>query len=258
MSFDVGKLVRISGLKGKPELNGSLGVVVGAAPDSNDRSVVRNKVMLGKGNTTISLKVCNLEEAVFDEAAKVHEVALFWPPARSDSRWDTVNVAPIAGWPEDFTQETSFMKKHLEWKDPQVLGGLESFGDAKPNYMMYYDAQDTDSFVNHFANKIALGPDVQRYWDYKVPKPAGSGDYRGACIIRAPKNTFADEEDHEDVDYSDDGDNEDVKEDEVDDELNNTGAKRSLKQLMGVVEFYHKAAFAKNFLATHFGFDFSR
>jgi len=231
MSFDVGKLVRISGLKGKPELNGSLGVVVGAAPDSNDRSVVRNKVMLGKGNTTISLKVCNLEEAVFDEAAKVHEVALFWPPARSDSRWDTVNVAPIAGWPEDFTQETSFMKKHLEWKDPQVLGGLESFGDAKPNYMMYYDAQDTDSFVNHFANKMAF--QLPPYELMKVPKPEGSGDYRGACIIvYSPMMSISGSSNSPtaEIDLSD---------------LSKwtsqaSGAKKSLQDLRKVVEFHYK------------------
>lgn len=189
MSFNVGNLVKISGLKAKPELNGSLGVVVGTAPDSSDQTLVRNKVMLSKGNTTVSLKASNLAMAVFDETSPIHEVALFWPPTASDSS-EAVKVAPIVGWPICWTLEDKFMKEKLQWSNPQILGGVEGPGDVKPNYMMYYDAGDDQSFVNHFATKIAA--QLPAYEHQKVEKPC-TGEYRGACIIvYSPMNTSPD------------------------------------------------------------------
>ena len=172
--------------------------------------------MLAKGDTTISAKASNLTSLDFDETAQKHEVGIFWPKASSSQRESI--VCPIKDWPSDYNRETQFLRKNLKWTDPQILGGVEGPGDAKPNYMMYYDANDVKSFPNQFANAVSFplstwvpkkifckilvanffpifpSPQIAArlpgYEHEKVPSPGGSGDYRGACIIvYSPMNT---------------------------------------------------------------------
>jgi len=187
--FKVEDLVVVTGLKKDKDLNGAMGIVVGHAPDKVDKSITRHKVMLAKGDTTISAKASNLTSLDFDETAQKHEVGIFWPKASSSQRESI--VCPIKDWPSDYNRETQFLRKNLKWTDPQILGGVEGPGDAKPNYMMYYDANDVKSFPNQFANAIAAR--LPGYEHDKVPSPGGSGDYRGACIIvYSPMNTSSD------------------------------------------------------------------
>ena len=112
------------------------------------------QVMLAKGDTTISAKASNLTSLDFDETAQKHEVGIFWPKASSSQRESI--VCPIKDWPSDYNRETQFLRKNLKWTDPQILGGVEGPGDAKPNYMMYYDAKDVKSFPNQFANAVSF------------------------------------------------------------------------------------------------------
>ena len=65
-------------------------------------------------------------------------------------------MCPIKDWPSDYNRETQFLRRNLKWTDPQILGGVEGPGDAKPNYMMYYDANDVKSFPNQFANAVSF------------------------------------------------------------------------------------------------------
>ena len=110
--------------------------------------------MLAKGDTTISAKASNLTSLDFDETAQKHEVGIFWPKASSSQRESI--VCPIKDWPSDYNRETQFLRRNLKWTDPQILGGVEGPGDAKPNYMMYYDANDVKSFPNQFANAVSF------------------------------------------------------------------------------------------------------
>ena len=84
-------------------------------------------------------------------------------------------------WPDNHVEDTRFLRNTLHWANPQCLGGVTSEFSAKPNFMMYFDADDGISHINIIAEAIAnLLPDYELV---KVKKPVGDGRYRGVCII---------------------------------------------------------------------------
>eukprot|EP01063_Lacrimia_lanifica_P017929 TRINITY_DN24908_c0_g1_i1.p1 TRINITY_DN24908_c0_g1~~TRINITY_DN24908_c0_g1_i1.p1 ORF type:complete len:444 (+),score=119.51 TRINITY_DN24908_c0_g1_i1:58-1389(+) len=175
-SAEAGSLVRIGGESSQPSLNGCTAQVVSLK--DNGRVEVR-QAHAARSYTLDAACVAALPA----DAARRHEHAEFWPLAQSGG----VAVSPVSGeWPSDWSQEKAFLKRQ-GWKAPEILGGVTQKGYRKPDFMMYYDAKDTASPVNPFAEAIAaLLPGYERG---KVPAPKG-GKYRGSCIlVFSPMNT---------------------------------------------------------------------
>lgn len=105
-------------------------------------------------------------------------------------------VNSIDKWPTDWTKERLFLKDQLDWIQPEILGGITSQGQAKPDFQMYYDAKDTTSPRNDVAKRVA-----SLFPEYEVRKVEGpkNGIFRGPCIlVYSPmmSSMFGDDEEH--------------------------------------------------------------
>ena len=63
----------------------------------------------------------------------------------------------------------------MGFKNPQILGGVTRKHMSKPDFMMYYDAENTSAKTNEWANNIAKK--LPGYELDKVPTPQGSKGY---------------------------------------------------------------------------------
>lgn len=134
----------------------------------------------------LKLKPTNLQAPTFDYEAKVHQLAAFWPTASAVRGPSDIPLSAIDGWPTSLAAEEDHLKSAWGWGSPQFLGGIESRGKEKPDFMIAYDAEDTTSPRNLIATKVAqLLPEYERQ---KVELPRDG--YRGACIlVFSPMNT---------------------------------------------------------------------
>ena len=64
------------------------------------------------------------------------------------------NDSELKGWPANWTQEKPFLVNNLKWKNPQIFGGVTRQGMPKPDFMMYFDADDTTSLPNPIAKSV--------------------------------------------------------------------------------------------------------
>merc|ERR1719378_348693 len=118
------------------------------------------------------MKTENLKPFTEDRNKKVHEVALFWPG-------ENLIVHGIPGWPANQSQEIAYMQKYMSFKNPVCQTGITSEGQPKPDFCMYYDADDVESKINQWAlNIVRLLPSYET-GKYQPPKDG----YRGACVI---------------------------------------------------------------------------
>ena len=99
----------------------------------------------------LSVKPSNLQKVELDMDEKVHQNVAFWPRG-SCAR---VPVSPLEGFPTEWQMEKQFLVQTLGWRSPEILGGVEHRGRAKPCWMFYYDAAETEAPVNEAAMSIA-------------------------------------------------------------------------------------------------------
>jgi len=82
-----------------------------------------------------------------------------------------------------------FLRQKFKWTNLEILGGIESRMAAKPDVVMYFDADDEESPINNIAARIEnLLP------DYELSKVSPrAGPIRGVCVLVYPspmKSTF--------------------------------------------------------------------
>merc|ERR1712179_483547 len=122
-----------------------------------------------------SIKEENLHKiATGSKSDKAHEVCIFWPDAN-------LTAHRIPNWPSNVNQENDFLVKTFGFKTPQVIGGVTREGVPKPDFMFYYDVDNTTAKVNKWANNI--GKLLPSYERQKYPAPKSKKGYRGACVL---------------------------------------------------------------------------
>ena len=179
--FVPGSVVEFSGLK-TTELNGKFGVVKRFAQD-----VGRYEIVLSGRLGTMAIKPENLTQANvivpsnpdFKYAAHYQHIA-FWP--RIDGT-DTIPVHAFKDWPTSDSQveEEAFLKRRLGWDSPRIVGGVESRGTAKPDFMVYFDENDDVSPVNQAA--WLTKKNLPAYEIQKLPRRCQSMKPRGVCVL---------------------------------------------------------------------------
>lgn len=171
MDLEVGDLVRIAGISSEKELNDQLALVLELVENTG-----RVAVRIQRGNRTLSLRPEKLTKLNFNSKERKYQHCAFWPCLNNTGK---PVVFPISSWPKDYKDEIPFLKSVMKWHNPQILGGVTSKGQAKPDFMMYYDAGDTESPLNLFAKRFALLlPDYELF---KVEAPEDG--YRGTCVL---------------------------------------------------------------------------
>ena len=177
-NLKIGTVIRAIDLKSQKNLNGKMGVIQKEVnPETG-----RYPILLSQGSSLFCFKACNLEIVNLGKKNDVkHEVMMFWPTADNYrvKKAEEIIVNPIENWPTQWTLEREFLKTKLGWTAPDILGGITSQGQAKPDFQMYYDAKDITSPKNVVAKCIAsLLP------EYEVQKVQAPQDgFRGACIL---------------------------------------------------------------------------
>ena len=174
-SFIPGSIVKFTGLQAKPELNGHFGIVKQFLEDKG-----RYEILPSRGKRSLAIKPINLTyKSVVtpnDDGYREqkHQVAAFWPITQK-----SLPVQGFEDWPTDWTQEERYLQRKLGWKTPALLSGIESEGAAKPDFEMYFDADDHESPPNTVAQAIAdLLPEYERF---KVSSDLSQ--IRGVCIL---------------------------------------------------------------------------
>eukprot|EP00485_Elphidium_margaritaceum_P006112 CAMPEP_0202703138 /NCGR_PEP_ID=MMETSP1385-20130828/16019_1 /ASSEMBLY_ACC=CAM_ASM_000861 /TAXON_ID=933848 /ORGANISM="Elphidium margaritaceum" /LENGTH=260 /DNA_ID=CAMNT_0049360931 /DNA_START=32 /DNA_END=814 /DNA_ORIENTATION=- len=168
-----GDIVTVSGLKSAIVLNGMFGVVKRSCSVNNRNRV---EVLVAGYSQAVGIKPCNLT-IMKPSTVRRFQHAAFW--SKVDGK---IPMCTFDDWPSNWSEseERRFLRKTLRWKDPQILGGIESEGVAKPNFMMYFDAGDDLSPINEAAASIEnLLP------GYELGKISGSriGPIRGICVL---------------------------------------------------------------------------
>ena len=163
-------IVRISGVKNRPELNSQLAFVVNPT-QVNDRV----HVAVQKGEGLISLKRDKLTKYIFSHSDRIYQHCAFWPFSHEGKPV----VFPIDSWPKWPREEIPYLKKILNWGNPQIMGGITSKGQRKQDFMLYYDADDNHSPQNKFAETICAH--MPQFEQCKVVKPKKG--YRGICVM---------------------------------------------------------------------------
>ena len=183
MILQAGSLVKFTGLQAKPELNGSFAVVQQFHADKQRWEVVPSQVS-GSGPTTLAVKESNLtqESIITPEDSKFsgdrkYMCAAFWPRVPS---CDTIPIQSFDDWPAHEDDEIPYLKRRLKWRNPQIYGGLESQGVAKPDFMLYFDASDETSAKNDVAQKM-----INLLPGYEKSKlgPYAKQPLRGVCVL---------------------------------------------------------------------------
>ena len=174
MAVRCGALAEIYGLRHQPALNGQVGSVQHWLEDK-----ARFLVILARGNAQLWVKPTNLKPYTFDiEAVGLTAIAC-WPMS-PPIRAERIQMQMLRDWPQDdWTTERSYLRKELVWRNPQLLGGITSRGQAKPDFMMYYDAYDCVSPVNTIAEHMAS---LVPIWELRKASAPTSG-YRGVCVL---------------------------------------------------------------------------
>ena len=126
-----------------------------------------------------------MDDSTASYQAVEHSHCAFWPNLFERERRDCIKeseikVLDVPNWPSDDGngKESDCLKETFGWKDPHILGGVTRENHPKPDFMMYYDANDVESPINAVATCVAqLLPNFELS---KVPRPAC---YRGVCVL---------------------------------------------------------------------------
>ena len=189
MAMRRGDFVEFSGLRRQTEVNGKIGIVKDWI-ESKQRYAVQpargSRILLAKVDNLVpsacGINACDLDAIGFwpavalggEESARVLDMPVMtmddWPPA----------IYYEDGWPaDDYADKRDYLQERFSWSEPKCLGGVTSRGQAKPDFVMYYDADDVISPVNMTAERIAA---LMPSWEHgKVPAPPSG--YRGLCIL---------------------------------------------------------------------------
>ena len=196
--YPSGSVVKITGLQSEKgqRFNGCYGVVKGY-----DSAVDRHEVLFvpGKGRAGLSIRTDNLSQesvigptdSAFRQAQRYQHVC-FWPrveqgstgsqnsggAARSKS---AIPVHAFNDWPSAEYEETTFLRTVLRWSNPQLYSGIESRDVSKPDFVMYFDADDVDSPVNTTA--VDIMKLLPSYELSKMPRDFQGRSPRGACVL---------------------------------------------------------------------------
>lgn len=192
MLTELGDIVQIHSLVSSigAQNNDKTGVVL-RKEKNKDPSIVRYLIYRpGDGyrpSKCLSVKPSNLRQIDFNETKKVHQSVAFWPQVSKNAK---IPLTPLNGFPEDDgshsndgsieTQERSYLKNTLGWKNTEILCGVEHPNRPNPCWAFYYDADDTESPVNEAAMSIARL--LPGYECSKVEGPK-DGKYRGLCVL---------------------------------------------------------------------------
>lgn len=179
--FTFEDLIQIQGLENAAHYNGKLAMVINFLPEKQ-RFVVSG-IMHQKKYKNCSIKAENMIRYVPKKGMKkrIHECAEFWPSNNS-----TV-VSDIKNWPSDWTEEITFLKNQRNWKEPKVATGIYTQTANKADFVMYFDADETQAPVNRLGNQIlSLLP------SFEMAKLGGSvSEIRGRIIlIHSPTNSM--------------------------------------------------------------------
>lgn len=171
--YPPGSVVEITGLCGNVELNGMLGVVKRFVTDTE-----RFEVMLSGRRNTIAAKPANL---ILQESSQERRFqhAAFWPKLNRT----IIPMCTFDDWPkgDNELQERRFLREKLKWTNPTVLSGIESKNVPKPNFVIYFDADDEVSPINDIAASME-----QRLPDYELTKVeyvCKGRPIRGVCVL---------------------------------------------------------------------------
>jgi hypothetical protein len=177
-TFENGSVIRIQGLQEQLDLNGQFGVIKQYHAD-----IQRYEVIIPRGRNTKAIKPRNLTtkniiqstDTSFKKDSSYNHV-LFWPSINN-----AIPVQAFPDWPDIKKEEDAFLMNHLKWKNPKVAGGVTSEGNEKPDFVIYFDADDEESPLNDVAQAaIDLLP---AYEIGKVPELVNGKKLRGACIL---------------------------------------------------------------------------
>jgi len=179
----IGEIVKLQNLS-RPDLNGRFGIVQSFVNDTGRYEVVS---IDGHGNRRLALKPENLTQQGIIKPAdpdfsseRRFQHVVFWPRPKGST--NAIPVQAFDDWPPSHYDEEVFLMEKLHWKDPQVLGGVESRGVAKPDFMMYFDAGNTHAPINMAAKMI-----LANLPDYELSKlgleSSHSTTPRGACVL---------------------------------------------------------------------------
>jgi len=118
-------------------------------------------------------------------AARRYEHVVFWPTIDATGSGTTGTDIPVHAfedWPDnDMVGEIPFLKERLKWKNPKILGGIVSPGNAKPDFVMYSDADDELPPIN--AIDMNIRDLLPGYEIGKVSSLRRGLPIRGACVL---------------------------------------------------------------------------
>lgn len=180
-----GDLVKISGIKMRPQLNGQIGVVKAFHEDQG-----RFEIVPTRGEGTLGLKPDNLSDTMFvkpnDEefgTKRQFDNLVFWPSVKDGDK----TVVPVHAFPDlpkigygDWKKQDDYIYKALKWRSVDHVGGIEEEGRAKATFLLLFDGTDDTSPINESAQAI-----VKLLPKYQVRKTVlGDGrPVRGACML---------------------------------------------------------------------------
>ena len=186
--FPDGSVVKIVDLVNASHLNGRFGVVKRFVSEQN-----RFEVQPTRGKGTKAIKAANLskqgiiqrDHADFSNR-RVYQHAIFWPALQENT---IIPVHAFEDWPaENYHVRNQLLMTRLQWENVASLGGVTSRGASKPDFMLYWDGNDTVSPVNVVGETIkALLPKFQLSKEIK-----SESTIRGACVLvySPTKTTF--------------------------------------------------------------------
>lgn len=176
--YSPGDVVAFDHLKNSKHLNGKCGVVISYLPDNG-----RYEVRPVKSRGSVYVKPTNLTQKNIVTIENIQSKrkclisAAFWPDV-----YCYIPVQALLDWPTDWTKEMKYLRSTHNWKQPYVMSGIRSRNSAKPDFVVYFDAGDKDSPINHAAETILAN--LPSWEQSKVRSGCGESiRIHGVCIL---------------------------------------------------------------------------
>ena len=175
-----GSVVQMTGLR-TADLNGKLGVV-----KRFDKESGRYEILKSHGTrASVGIKPENITQDSITKpsdpdfaGARRYQHVVFWP--RVDSR--RASAIPVHAFPDwSPRSKHDFLRRRLGYVNIQSFSGVENRGSAKPDFILYFDAADDVSPINHTA--AAIKSNLPGYEIGKVDREYQNKTPRGPCVL---------------------------------------------------------------------------
>ena len=162
-----GSVVKLTGLR-TAALNGSLGVVKRFNTGSGRYHVVKSQGT----NACVGVKPENItQDSIVQPSdpeftkSRLYQHVVFWPRPNGV---DSIPVHSFTDWPGRGQSKVEYLRRQLGYTDPQRFTGVKGPGSAKPDFILYFDAADETSPINHTA--LSIKRNLPSFEIIKVPR----------------------------------------------------------------------------------------